>query len=55
MNNFFDILCKDDEEELSDYLLTKGKSPKSVCPIMFIKSEDQNKISNIEEDMYNEV
>ena len=44
MNNsdFFDIICRNNEEELSDYLLAKGKSPKSICPVIFITTEDSN-------------
>ena len=37
--NFFDIICGNNEDDLNDYLLAKGKSPKPVCPVMFISSE----------------
>ena len=38
MNNkrtMFDLLVDNNEKEIDDYFLANGKSPKSICPIMF--------------------
>lgn len=44
--DFFEIICQNDEKELNEYLLAKGKSPKAICPIMFVSSE-----SNLENEL----
>lgn len=41
-SNFFELLCRDKKEEIEDYLLAKGKSPKAICPIIFITSENED-------------
>ena len=41
---------KNNEEELSDYLLSKGKSPKSICPIIFITEEDRSEAVSLNEE-----
>ena len=41
MDKFFDMLCRNDDKEIEEFLLSKGKNPKPVCPIMFIKEEDK--------------
>lgn len=39
--SFFELLCKNDPDELSDFLISYGKGPKPICPIQFI-TEDKN-------------
>lgn len=40
-NIFFDeILLKNNEEELKEFLLSKGKNPKPICPVQFIKNDE---------------
>ena len=41
-NSFLELLYRNSESELQDFLLSKGKGPKVICPIMFIKQEDGN-------------
>ena len=38
---FFDILLDNSSKELEEFLLSKGKGPKAICPIMFIKEEKE--------------
>lgn len=40
--SFLEILQSNSEKELEEFILTNGKLPKPICPIMFInKTEDQ--------------
>ena len=41
-DEFFELLLKNDEIELKNYLLRKGKQPKPVCPISFVSEENEN-------------
>ena len=36
-SNFFELLLKNDQKEIKEYLLSKGKNPKPICPIQFVK------------------
>ena len=45
-SEFFKLLLKNDKIELENFLLSKGKEPKPICPIMFVK---ENKNENSEE------
>lgn len=42
MNNskseLFNLLLKDNKDELKKFLLSNGKQPKPICPIRFIKN-----------------
>lgn len=38
-NEFLSILSSNSENDLRDYLLSYGKSPKAICPIMFVDQE----------------
>ena len=38
-NEFLSILSSNSENDLQDYLLSYGKSPKAICPIMFVDKE----------------
>ena len=38
-NEFLSILSSNSENDLQDYLLSYGKSPKAICPIMFVDQE----------------
>lgn len=43
MNNnsdLFQILLRNDEEELKDFLISNGKGPKPICPIIFFSKGD---------------
>lgn len=43
-NKFFELLCLNDSLKLKNFLISKGKGPKPVCPVSFdvdaIKKED---------------
>ena len=38
-NEFLSILSSNSENDLQDYLLTYGKNPKAICPIIFVDKE----------------
>lgn len=40
--DFFKLLLENDKDKLMNFLLSKGKSPKPICPIMFINKEKEN-------------
>lgn len=45
-SEFFKLLLKNDKRDLENFLLSKGKEPKPICPIMFVeenKNEGQSK------------
>lgn len=50
---FIDILNNNDEDEIRDYVISKGKKPKPVSPIYYISdlTEEQAEIYNISEFM----
>lgn len=35
--SFFELLCENNPDEMLDYLISKGKGPKPICPIEFVK------------------
>lgn len=35
----FELLLKNDENELKKFILFEGKQPKAICPIQFVKDE----------------
>lgn len=37
---FFELLILNNQEKLKEFLNSYGKSPKPICPIMFIKDEE---------------
>ena len=39
----YDILIENNEENLKNFLISKGKNPKPICPIQFINKEKENK------------
>ena len=42
---FMTILSSNSENELKEYLLMYGKSPKIICPIMFVNKEEKKEES----------
>lgn len=44
MNNskYLEILLKNDQLELENFLISNGKGPKPICPIIFINKEEGN-------------
>lgn len=41
-SELFDILLRNNQEELQDFLLSKGKGPKPICPIIFINKGESD-------------
>lgn len=41
-SEFFNVLVRNDEKEIREYLARNGKLPKPICPIMFIKKEENS-------------
>lgn len=39
-DKFIELLKRNKEEEIMNFLISKGKSPKPVCPIIFIKDKE---------------
>lgn len=37
--NFFDVLCENDEDKIHEYILTHGKAGKAISPIIFMEEE----------------
>lgn len=35
-SEFLELLRLNDEEKLDEFLISKGKDPKVICPIMFV-------------------
>lgn len=44
-NTFFDLLCLNDKSKIHDYIISHGKGPKPVCPIIFMKDEENEQSS----------
>ena len=40
--DFFELLILNNENQIKEYILSNGKGPKPVCPIRFIKDEEEN-------------
>ena len=40
-SDFFELLCKNDKIELENFLILKGKGPKPICPIEFVKEKKE--------------
>lgn len=40
-NNLFDLLVENDESKINDFLFSKGKSPKVICPVIFNFKEEK--------------
>lgn len=38
--DFFELLILNNEDDIKNFLMMNGKSPKAVCPIRFITNED---------------
>lgn len=38
---FFELLCLNDNLELRNWLISKGKSGKPIAPVMFLKQEKE--------------
>lgn len=47
-SSFFEMLLRNDDKELTEFLVSKGKLPKLVCPIRFIKEDEIRKEDNDE-------
>lgn len=40
--DFFELLCLNDNLELRNWLISKGKKGKPICPVMFVKEESED-------------
>lgn len=40
-DNFLKILTEYEPKDMMDFLLSKGKSPKPICPIIFINNKNE--------------
>jgi hypothetical protein len=38
-SEYFDLLLLNDPSEMLEFLLSKGKRPKVICPIIFLKGD----------------
>lgn len=41
-SNLFQILLRNNKEELKEFLISNGKGPKPICPIIFLNKGDKN-------------
>lgn len=46
VTKLMEILINNNEDELKEFLLLNGKNPKPICPIRFIKKEEDNLCQN---------
>lgn len=40
--DFFQLLILNNQNDIKNFLMTNGKSPKPICPIRFIKEYEEN-------------
>lgn len=48
-SNFLELLIRNDNNELKEYLLCKGKNPKPICPIQFVSNNNETEQLEIKE------
>ena len=49
-NKFFELLCLNDSLKLKNFLISKGKGPKPVCPVSFDVNDIKEDIDNKKEE-----
>lgn len=42
-SKFFELLLSNDETEIKKYLFSNGKEPKVICPVQFVKKDNEDK------------
>ena len=43
MDRLYDLLIKDNKEDINNFLMENGKDPKVICPIQFIDKNEKEK------------
>lgn len=49
-NKFFELLCLNDSLKLKNFLISKGKGPKPICPVSFNVDIEEKEYNNIKKE-----